>query len=459
MRFEVCLCAAEEEFIVRRKDLLYAIDVKSPCGQDWDSMHGNDEIRFCDHCVKDVHNLSAMRRKDVRKLIARSDGGICVRYIRRPDGRIETLKRRLHQITRRSGAAAGVISASLSVSTLSYSQTPTNPGGPNEAAIVSELTIKENISPVGVISGIVTDQNGAVINFALVTACTTDGAICQSAPTNAEGFYEIRGIPQGKYKLKIDASGFDTMESGEFSFSDQTSSKQDFQLAVSSVKECVEVGGDAGKMSTFVLGGSIATTTTTYFSGNKLIGAVLMEDVDEVKRLIGIGKKVNVKNLNYDGNFPLHYAVEHANLEIVDLLLNAGARISVKNYEKRTPLMMIDEDATVELVNRLLGFGSAVNAVDKDKNTVLILVAGDASEEVIRALILNGANVNAQNKKGRTALMQAAEEGNLENVQALLEAGADINLKDKSGETAWNKTSTEDIKHILVTYGAIAEGL
>jgi hypothetical protein len=451
------LCAAEEEFIVRRKDLLYAIDVKSPCGQDWGSMHGNDEIRFCDHCVKDVHNLSAMRHKDVRKLIARSDGGICVRYIRRPDGRVETLKRRLHQITRRSGVAAGVISASLSVSTLSYSQTPANPGGPNEAAIVSELTIKENISPGGVISGVVTDQNGAVINFALITACTTDGAICQSAPTNAEGFYEIRGIPEGKYKLKIDASGFDSMESGEFNFSDQTSSKQDFQLEVSKIQTVVQVGSE-GDIRFQTQGGSI-TVTTTYISNNKLISAVQIEDVDEVKRLIGIGKKVNVKNLNYDGNFPLHYAVEHGNLEIVDLLLNAGARISVKNYEKRTPLMMIDEDATVELVNRLLGFGSAVNAVDKDKNTVLIIVAGDVSEEVVRALILNGANINAQNKKGRTALMQAVEEGNLENVQALLEAGADINLKDKSGETAWNKTSTEDIKHILVTYGAIAEGL
>lgn len=340
---------------------------------------------------------------------------------------------------------------------MSYAQTETNINAAQEKPAI-ELTVKTG-SDGNIVTGVITDQSGALVNFAIVTVCAEDGTVCYTSPTNTEGVYEFRNIPEGKYKLKINADGFDGRESGEFAISIDSYSKQDFQLAVTAVKACVEVNGAKDDNSAGIVGlidvGTV--TTTTHIQNNKLISAVQMENADEVKRLIGAGKKVNVKNLNYDGNFPLHYAVEQGNLEIVDLLLNAGARISVKNYEKRTPLMMIDEDATVQLVNRLLGFGAAINAADKEKNTALMLAAGDASEEVVRVLIQNGANVNLQNKKGRTALMQAAEQGNLENVRALLEAGADISLKDKSGETAWNKTSAEDVKQILVTYGAIAE--
>jgi hypothetical protein len=444
---------------MKGKHLLEAIEVSSPCTQDWDSMHGNDEIRFCDHCVKHVHDLSAIRHKDVRKLIARSGGGICVRYTRRadrPDGRIETLKRKFHQITRQTGIAAGVLGTSLTVSTLSYGQTTTaTPSDPNEGVTI-ELTVKENASPSGVVSGVVTDPNGAVINFALVTACTVDGAICQSAPTTAEGFYELKNLPEGNYRLKVDASGFGSLQSGEFIFNAQTVSKQDFQLAVTKVQECVEVGGN-NIQSTEVMGLTVGTVTTSFISGNKLIGAVQSENTEEVKRLIGLGKKVNVKNLDYDGNFPIHYAVEHGNLEILQLLLNAGAKISVKNYEKRTPLMMLDEDATADLVNLLLRYGAAVNAVDKEKNTVLILAAGNASEEIVRVLILNGADLNAQNKRGQTALMRAADEGNLENIRALLESGADANIKTRNGDTAWSMTSDTGIREMLVTFGAVAQ--
>ncbi len=434
------------------RHLLDAIRIESPCSQSWDSMQGNDEVRFCDHCVKHVHDLSAIREKDVRKLIAGADGSICVRYIRRPDGPVETLKHRLHQITRGAGIAAGVLGASLSVSALSYGQA-TTPSPTESSEISVELTVKETSSSGGSISGVVTDPNGAVINFALVTIYSIDGTFYRSAPTNLEGYYEFKDIPEGKYKLKIDAGGFDSKETGEFAVSADSLDKQDIQLQVSTLQEIVEVG-DRVQVNE-VLMGTMTCTTTTYVSKNKLIRAVQAEDVEEVKRLIGIGKKVNVKNLDSDGNFPLHYAVEHGNVEILELLLNAGAKISVKNYEKRTPLMMIDEDASAEMVNMLLRFGAAVNAADKDKSTVLILAAGDASEEVVRVLILNGADVNAQNKKGKTALMKAADEGNLENVKALLESGADVNLRDKSGESAWDMTSDEGVRQALVTFGAI----
>jgi hypothetical protein len=43
-------------------------------------MIGDERIRFCSQCQLSVNNVSEMTRKEIRKLIAKSEGTICVRY-------------------------------------------------------------------------------------------------------------------------------------------------------------------------------------------------------------------------------------------------------------------------------------------------------------------------------------------------------------------------------------------
>ncbi|MEP6924082.1 MAG: hypothetical protein ABI954_06435, partial [Pyrinomonadaceae bacterium] len=106
-----------------QKSLLDRVDVAQPCSENWNEMQGNETVRFCSHCAKNVHNLSAMTRKRARKIVADSNGNLCVRYFRRPDGRIETLKRQFVQLTRQIGVAASVFGATLTLSTLTNAQT------------------------------------------------------------------------------------------------------------------------------------------------------------------------------------------------------------------------------------------------------------------------------------------------------------------------------------------------
>src|SRR5687767_15454570 len=97
------------------KDPLQRLAVTSPCTQDWDSMIGNDRVRFCEHCSLHVHNISEMTRAEALLLAHRSHGRLCVRIhslrqnpiiTRTPDSR------RLHQIGRRvSRVASGAFSA------------------------------------------------------------------------------------------------------------------------------------------------------------------------------------------------------------------------------------------------------------------------------------------------------------------------------------------------------------
>jgi hypothetical protein len=72
----------------RRVPLLEDVRVASPCNASWDAMTGDDQVRFCGQCQKNVYNLSAMAREDAERLIAAREGSICVRLYRRADGTV-----------------------------------------------------------------------------------------------------------------------------------------------------------------------------------------------------------------------------------------------------------------------------------------------------------------------------------------------------------------------------------
>ena len=427
---------------------LDSINVQSPCSESWNEMRGNEQIRFCSHCAKDVHNLSEMTRKRARKIVAASNGNICVRYVRRPDGRIQTIKNTLHQITRQTGIAAGVLGTSLTVSTLAYAQGDKKLN-PNENIVAVEAENQKSDSPTGTISGTITDPNGAVIPFALVSLMNEQTAFYQSINSNQEGYYEFKDVPRGDYKLKIEAGGFASKEIAQVSVSGREQN-YNAELAIETTQETVTVSSE--EVSNYgPLTGVIQLTLT---KRNRLVQAVENDNLGEVKVRVAMGERVNAKDKGYGGNSPLHVAVENGNLEIAEFLLAHGAQTGSKNADKRTPLMMLDEDAAPELVNLLLLYGAKINLADKQGNTALIFAAEFASGEVVQTLITAGANINALNKKGETALMRAAENGELENVKLLLGAGANAQVRNKEGETALSMTGSEEVKEILISYGA-----
>src|SRR6266446_718346 len=103
------------------------ITIPAPCDADWDSMVGDDQVRFCEHCNLHVTDLSAMTRQQAMRLVARSQGRLCVRFIQRPDGGIltRTAPERLYRISRRvSRIAAGAFTATLSLSSAAAQTKP-----------------------------------------------------------------------------------------------------------------------------------------------------------------------------------------------------------------------------------------------------------------------------------------------------------------------------------------------
>jgi len=70
---------------------LNQVTVAEPCHVPWDEMQGDEATRFCKHCQKSVHNLSAMPKAQAERLICESAGNLCIRFAKTADGQIATL--------------------------------------------------------------------------------------------------------------------------------------------------------------------------------------------------------------------------------------------------------------------------------------------------------------------------------------------------------------------------------
>jgi hypothetical protein len=422
------------------------IEVASPCSESWDEMAGNDVVRFCSHCAKSVNNLSEMTPRQAAKLVRKSGGSLCITYKKQPETGLPIFAQKINRLAARSGIAAGVIGASILLADAAYAQTVADP----TAVVQADQTPRTDGGGAGKLSGYVTDPNGAVIPFALVSITNKDTSEYRTANATAEGLYEFSDLPAGNYTVKFEAGGFDAKESSVY-VSEASSMRRDAQLALPQVAEVVTVGGE--ERIDISVGGAMITIEST----NPLVQAVIRGDIEDVKALVMMRGKVNGRDKAYDGITPLHAAVETGNVEIAQFLLSRGAKINSRDFLKRTPLMMLDEDATPEMFQLLMTYGAKVKLVDKERNTVLHhFAAYDEKGEMIRTLVSYGVDVNAVNKEGKTALMIAAENESAANIEALVQSGADPNKIGPEGKTAWMLTDDAATRTTLETFGATA---
>ena len=65
------------------------IEIQTPCTVPWDSMYGDQRIRHCGSCRKNVYNVAELTRAQALDLID-SHEPVCLRIYRRPDGTVVT---------------------------------------------------------------------------------------------------------------------------------------------------------------------------------------------------------------------------------------------------------------------------------------------------------------------------------------------------------------------------------
>ena len=172
-------------------------------------MTGNDQVRFCSHCAKDVHDISAMTRAKAEKLVKNSNGKLCVRYVKNPHGKLITAPPKLTQIKRRATIAAGVLATSLTLSALAYAQgKPIQPKQNSNQTQKEKFQNSEQAQTSAIISGEIMDEMGAVIPGAKVTLRDKQSEKIRITQSNNDGFYEFRDVAPAIYDIEVESPGF-----------------------------------------------------------------------------------------------------------------------------------------------------------------------------------------------------------------------------------------------------------
>ena len=65
--------------------------IKQRCTADWNKRRGDDKRRFCEHCRRFVHNVSAMSQDEREKFADPANMRECVFYLQRKDGGVADL--------------------------------------------------------------------------------------------------------------------------------------------------------------------------------------------------------------------------------------------------------------------------------------------------------------------------------------------------------------------------------
>ena len=137
-----------------------------------------------------------------------------------------------------------------------------------------------------------------------------------------------------------------------------------------------------------------------------------------------------------DTSTPLDWAVKSNNLEIVNLLIDAGANVNAETRYKITPMSLACTNGNAAIIERLLKAGVDPNSTSEEGQTALMTAALNGKVDAIKMLLTHGAKVNATEPyKGQTALMWAAGEGNADAAAMLIEFGGDVKAKSKAGFT------------------------
>jgi Carboxypeptidase regulatory-like domain len=212
---------------MKKKSLLDSIEVPKPCDKSWNEMIGGDVSRFCLHCEKEIYNISAMTHQEAKKLLFQSKERVCIRMEREPDGRIKTLKKQLHQITRQMPLAAGVLTASLILAGATNAQ--------ETKVETSKITITQiadkNSKPT--ISGVITDSNGAIVAGVRIILRNTKDNSTRFANSNDSGFYEFKDVEVSTYEIEIvEQNGFKKFIQKDLSIENNTN--LELRIALSS---------------------------------------------------------------------------------------------------------------------------------------------------------------------------------------------------------------------------------
>jgi len=120
------------------------------------------------------------------------------------------------------------------------------------ALLIAGAFLSSGQTTTASIAGTVSDNSGAAIAGAMVTATNLDTNTTRTVTTQADGGYSLLFIPIGRYRLEVNHTGFKKFEQTGITLEVNRNARVDAVLQVGALTETVEVKADAPMVETTV---------------------------------------------------------------------------------------------------------------------------------------------------------------------------------------------------------------
>jgi ankyrin repeat protein len=174
------------------------------------------------------------------------------------------------------------------------------------------------------------------------------------------------------------------------------------------------------------------------------------ENFDISKMLIEFGARSYYGETDEQKDFsPIFMAVQKLNQELLELMCDHGASLTVKNSVGMTPLMFAAEQNYQIIVNYLSLRTRDLNEEDSNSITILVHQLFSNNLRMASRLIVRGARIDYVNRNGNTALHLCVENKLKEAVEFLLFKGANPHIMDLKGEDACDKAKANGMAQLI----------
>lgn len=159
-----------------------------------------------------------------------------------------------------------------------------------------------------------------------------------------------------------------------------------------------------------------------------LFNAIKQDELNKVRTLLESGLDPN-KHFGKDGSTFLFEATMHGNIEIMNLLIQAGAKVNMKTKSGFFPLVVASEFGHLDACKLLISEGADVNLCTEPVGTTALTMACEKGHlDIVKVLVDNGSEVNHRICHGDSGVIYAAQNGYTDIVKILIDAGANVNI-------------------------------
>ncbi|MEM7039685.1 MAG: ankyrin repeat domain-containing protein, partial [Bacteroidota bacterium] len=173
-----------------------------------------------------------------------------------------------------------------------------------------------------------------------------------------------------------------------------------------------------------------------------------LENGHPAAALLLVEAGANVNSPLKDSISPFHFAVNVKEHDLALTMLAHGADPDSRYYTRR-PIHTALMHKNLPLVQALLKAGSRLEMMPNDNEPPLFAAFHNADTSFVYCILRAGADPNATNIAGEPLLHSLIRIGRLEALPIALDIGTDVNIRDIQGRTARDIAVRQELKSVV----------